>query len=61
MYMSRRKRPEAMIPPTRDAERFMALLLHAQSCDHNCIFAGYFRELGRRMIKEHIKEAEQGG
>ena len=50
-----------MMPPTADAERFMALLLHAQSCDHKCIFADYFREMGRRMIKEHIKEEKPFG
>jgi len=50
-----------MMPPTADAERFMALLLHAQSTEHSCIFADYFREMGRRMIKEHIKEAEESG
>jgi len=54
--MSRGKRPEGMMPPTQDAERFMALLLHAQSSDHKCIFADYFREMGKRMIREHIKE-----
>jgi len=61
MYVSRRKRPGAVMPPTQDAERFMALLLHAQSTEHSCIFADYFREMGRRMIKEHIKEAEGSG
>jgi len=59
--MSRRKRPEAMLPASMEAERFMALLLHAQSSKHRCIFADYFRELGRRMIREHITEAEEGG
>jgi len=59
--LSRRKRAEAMMPPTEDAERFMALLLHAQSSSHSCIFADYFREMGRRMIKEHIPESEEGG
>jgi len=50
-----------MMPPTADAERFMALLLHAQSSRHSCIFADYFREMGRRMISEHIPESERGG
>jgi len=59
--MSKRKPREAMMPPTADAERFMALLLHAQSTEHSCIFADYFKEMGRRMIKEHIKEAEESG
>ena len=57
----RRKGAEAMMPPTADAERFMALLLHAQSSSHSCIFADYFREMGRRMIKEHIKEEKPSG
>jgi len=49
------------MPPTEDAERFMALLLHAQSSKHSCIFADYFREMGQRMIREHIPESEKGG
>jgi len=56
--VSSRSREKAMMPPTADAERFMALLLHAQSSDHKCIFADYFREMGKRMIKEHIKEEQ---
>jgi len=54
--MSKRRVREAVMPPTTDAERFMALLLYAQSTNHRCIFADYFRELGQRMIKDHVKE-----
>jgi len=57
--MSKRKRGGAMMPPPADAERVMARLLYAQSSSHSCIFAGYFRELGRRMIREHVVEAEK--
>jgi len=49
------------MPASADAERFMALLLYAQSSEHRCIFADYFREMGRRMIKEHVREVEESG
>ena len=53
--MSKRSGPQP-IAPTVDPEEFMALLLHAQSNPCDCAFARYFRKLGERMVKQHIKE-----
>jgi len=53
--LSRSKRSVSM-PGQVDAEEFMALLLHAQSNPCNCVFAEYFKKLGERMVKQHIKE-----
>jgi hypothetical protein len=51
-------------PPTMapEAEEFMALLLYAQKEPCNCIFAQYFKRMGERLIRTHIKkEGESSG
>ena len=53
--MSKGSRPPA-IAPTVDPEEFMALLLHAQTNPCTCVFAKYFKKLGERMVKQHVKE-----
>jgi len=39
-----------------EAEEFMALLLAAQSSEHECSWVAYFKKMGDRMVKEHVKE-----
>ena len=53
--MSKASRPPT-IAPAVDPEEFMALLLHAQANPCDCVFARYFKKLGERMVKQHIKE-----
>jgi len=48
------------MPAAVDAEEFMALLLHAQTNPCECVFAKYFRKLGERMVKQHIRGGEHG-
>jgi len=57
--LSKSKR-SVSIADAGDAEEFMALLLHAQSNPCECVFAKYFRELGKRMVKRHIRSGEGG-
>ena len=51
-----KRRPAQAIAPTVDPEEFMALLLHAQTNPCRCVFAKYFKKLGARMVKQHVKE-----
>jgi len=39
-----------------EAEEFMALLLAAQNTDHVCSWCAYFKKMGDRMVKTHVKE-----
>lgn len=39
-----------------EAEEFMALLIAAQSTDHDCVWCAYFKKMGDRMVKTHVKE-----
>jgi len=49
-----------MMQPQPEAERFMAILLWSQSSTCNCPAARYFREMGKRMVAEHVKEETPG-
>jgi len=40
-----------------EAEEFMALLLAAQNTEHVCVWCSYFKKMGDRMVKQHVKEA----
>jgi len=59
--MSKRRRAEAVMGPPEAAEEFMALLLWAQTSECGCPAATYFKKMGRRLVKQHITEAEEGG
>jgi len=39
-----------------EAEEFMALLIAAQSSEHECSWIAYFKKMGDRMVKTHVKE-----
>jgi len=54
--MSKRKVEAALMPPSREAEEFIAILLWAQTSTCTCPAASYFRKMGKRMVKEHVKE-----
>jgi len=55
-----RSKLKPSIPAALEAEEFMALLLHAQSNPCECVFAQYFKRIGERMVKQHIRSGEHG-
>jgi len=61
MSGKKRKRIEAMLPSEEAGERFMAVMLWAQSSDCDCEACRYFREMAANLIAKHIKEAEKHG
>jgi len=42
--------------PAEEAEEFMALLMEAQTGNHTCIFAEYFRKIGNRMKSKYVQK-----
>lgn len=55
--MSKRKTafPSSELP-AEEAEEFMALMLAAQSEEHNCPWVNYFKKVGNRMVSQYIKK-----
>lgn len=41
-----------------EAEEFMALLLLAQTTDHECKWSTYFKKMGDRMVEQHAEKEE---
>lgn len=39
-----------------EAEEFMALLLAAQSEEHDCAWCNYFKKIGTRMVEKYKKK-----
>jgi len=56
-----RKKIESMLPSEEAGERFMAVMLWAQSSSCTCQACQYFREMAANLIRKHIKEAEKRG
>jgi len=54
----KRKITVSPAPVASEAEEFMALLLAAQSTDHNCAWCNYFRDMGKRLISQYVPEGE---
>jgi len=54
-----KKRIDSMLPSEEAGERFMAVMLWAQSSDCNCKACQYFRELAARLINKHIGKGEK--
>jgi len=56
---AKKKRIESMLPSEEAGERFMAVMLWAQSSSCTCQACQYFREMAANLISKHIREAKR--
>jgi len=60
--LSRKRRvEEAMMQAPETGEKFMAILLWAQSSSCTCPSCEYFRELADRLISKHVGGVKKVG